>query len=327
MRIFALALFSFLLAGAVGAREPATETRARVEEVVFESGGIQLAGRLWLPVEGGPHPAVVFIPGSGRSIRDLQLDPDPVPFHFTREGVAFLAWDKRGVRDSEGVFEPLDDADPRAQLARLRLLASDASAAMSYLASREDIDPHRIGVSAFSQGGWVASLLEAAGGEPRFVIVVGGPAVSVGEEGAYSEFADAARQASRDGERPVEMDQVYRAFEEARLREGDFGGYDPRHGNRVPGRDQLALGCRSRPDYGRPNHGWPSQGRRGYEARWLSRPRTDLPTGRDSAEVEGPSAGAGSAPAPRDGHGTRSRAIPGAWRGGSARRCARRAPP
>ena len=227
MRIFALTLFSFLLAGAVGAREPATETRARVEEVVFESGEIQLAGRLWLPVEGGPHPAVVFIPGSGRSIRDLQLDPDPVPFHFTREGVAFLAWDKRGVRDSEGVFEPLDDSDPRAQLARLRLLATDASAAMSYLAGRQDIDPHRIGVSAFSQGGWVASLLETAGGEPRFVIVVGGPAVSVGEEGAYSEFADAARQASRDGERPVEMDEVYRDFEGARLREGDFGGYDP----------------------------------------------------------------------------------------------------
>ena len=75
MTVFALVLISLLPAGVAEAREPSTQDSARVEEVVFPSGEIELAGRLWLPAEAGPHPAIVFIPGSGRSIRDLQLDP------------------------------------------------------------------------------------------------------------------------------------------------------------------------------------------------------------------------------------------------------------
>ncbi len=222
MKIHALALLISLLAGpSVGAAD------LRIEEVRFASGDIELAGRLWLPEGEGPHPAVVFVPGSGKSIRDLQLDPDPVPHRFVAEGVAFLAWDKRGVRDSEGVFEPLDDTDPEAQLARLSLLARDAAAAIDYLCGRDDIDADRVGVSAFSQGGWVVTQLEAVGAKPRFVIVVGGPAVTVGEEGVFSEIADAARQASRAGERRVDMDELYVELEEARAAGADFGGYDP----------------------------------------------------------------------------------------------------
>ena len=75
--------------------------------------------------------------------RNLDLDADPVPFHFVAQNVAFLAWDKRGVRDSGGVFEPLADDDADAQLARLRLLAADAAAAITYLAGRDDLDPER----------------------------------------------------------------------------------------------------------------------------------------------------------------------------------------
>ena len=114
-----------------GVAPSAAEPARRVEEVVFTSGDVELAGRLWLPEGRGPHAALVFIPGSGRSIRDLELDPDPVPFHFVDAGVAFLAWDKRGVRDSGGEFAPLSDEDPVAQLERLRLLASDAAALSS----------------------------------------------------------------------------------------------------------------------------------------------------------------------------------------------------
>ncbi len=201
--------------------------KVRVEEVSFQSGGVTLAGRLWLPEGPGPHAALVFVPGSGRSIRNLDLDPDPVPFHFVEAGVAFLAWDKRGVRDSGGTFEPLSDDDTEAQLDRLALLATDAAAAMRYLAGRADIDHERIGVWAFSQGGWVVSQLESVGAKPRCMIVVGGPAVSIGEELRFSEIADAAKEASRAGERRVDLDAIYEELELSRPESGNFAGFDP----------------------------------------------------------------------------------------------------
>lgn len=213
--------------GNSGSAQDRTDAGApdRVEEIRFRSGDIELAGRLWLPDGPGPHPAAIFLPGSGQSIRDLQLDPDPVPHRFVGHGVAFLAWDKRGVRDSGGVFEPLSDNDPDAQLARLRLLASDAAAAMEYLAGRTDIDATRIGAWAFSQGGWVAPLLEAVGVSPAFVVVVGGPAVTIGEELAYSELADAAREASRERRQRLYIDELYEGLESVEREAPD--GFDP----------------------------------------------------------------------------------------------------
>lgn len=226
--VLALGITTVATVGAVAASGAVgQESTFTVEEVRFASGGVELAGRLWLPDGPGPHAAMVFLPGSGRSIRDLDRDPDPVPPHFTRRGIAFLAWDKRGVRDSGGEFEPVPDSDAEAQLARLRLLASDAAAAMRYLATRGDIDGDRIGAWAFSQGGWVAPLLEAVGARPAFVIVVGGPAVTIGEEQRYSEIAHAAREASRAGTERLRMDALYESLQEARAAGADFGGYDP----------------------------------------------------------------------------------------------------
>jgi dipeptidyl aminopeptidase/acylaminoacyl peptidase len=197
----------------------------KIEEISFESGDVELAGRLWLPDGPGPYAAAVFIPGSGQSIRHLDQDPDPLPHHLAEMGLALLAWDKRGVGDSGGKFEQLSDTDIEAQLRRLRELASDARAAMKYLAGRDDIDASRIGAWAFSQGGWVASQLESIGADPRFMIIVGGPAVSIGEELEYSRIADRYRQASKDGIAPVNLDDIYVELEQS---SGDgFGGYDP----------------------------------------------------------------------------------------------------
>ena len=222
-----LVVASLVAVAPAEASDRPSDPSIEVREVTFDSGGVELAGRLWLPGGPGPHPAAVFIPGSGRSIRNLDLDPDPVPFHLVEQGVAFLAWDKRGVRDSGGAFEPLAETDADAQLARLRLLAADAVAAMRYLAGRDDIDDERIGVWAFSQGGWVASQLEGVGAEPRFVIIVGGPAVSIGEEARYSKLADAAKRASREGEERIDMDALYARLDEVRAGGGNFRGYDP----------------------------------------------------------------------------------------------------
>lgn len=228
MRLRMLSIVGCVLFSTVGGASDSVEMSPTVEEVTFEAGEVELAGRLWLPDGPGRHPAVIFIPGSGHSIRNLDLDPDPVPFHFVDKGIAFLAWDKRGVRDSGGVFKPLaDDGGADAQRDLLRTLAADAVAAMRYLAGRDDIDSSRIGAWAFSQGGWVASQLEAVGGEPAFLLIVGGPAVSIGEEARYSKIAGAAKQASREGAGRVDMEAIYHRLEAERPDNGNFGGYDP----------------------------------------------------------------------------------------------------
>lgn len=92
-------------------------------------------------------------------------------------GVAVLAYDKRGTGASEGEFT-FD----------FRQLARDVSAAVAFLRSLPDIQPDRIGLSGYSQGGWVAPL--AASLTPvRFVLVSYGMIESPAQE-AQMEMED-----------------------------------------------------------------------------------------------------------------------------------------
>ena len=46
----------------------------RYEEIRFSNGDLALAGLLFLPERAGPHPAAVFIHGSGTSRRAKELE-------------------------------------------------------------------------------------------------------------------------------------------------------------------------------------------------------------------------------------------------------------
>lgn len=76
----------------------------RREEVAFRSGKVSLAGTLFVPFGAGPHPAVVLAHGSGpRDGRGLLLMADL----FARNGIAALAYDKRGSGDSTGSYRTI----------------------------------------------------------------------------------------------------------------------------------------------------------------------------------------------------------------------------
>ena len=127
------------------------------EEVVFENpkAGIKLAGTLTIPKEGGPFPAVVLVTGSGPQDRDETLLGHK-PFlvladHLTRKGIAVLRFDDRGVGKSKGDFNKATSAD----------FATDAFAAMEYLANRKEIDSKRIGLAGHSEGGLIAPMVAA----------------------------------------------------------------------------------------------------------------------------------------------------------------------
>ena len=74
----------------------------REEAVRFASGKVNLAGTLVLPEGPGAHPAIVLFHGSGLQTRDLITAR-----WFASQGVAALAYDKRGVGESTGDFRAI----------------------------------------------------------------------------------------------------------------------------------------------------------------------------------------------------------------------------
>ena len=76
-----------------------TEPAGREEEVRFRNGDVELAGSLLLPAGPGPHPAVVFLHGSGPEGRWASTY---LARRVVRSGTAALIWDTRGVGDSGG---------------------------------------------------------------------------------------------------------------------------------------------------------------------------------------------------------------------------------
>ena len=136
-------------------------------DVRFSNGDVTLSGTLVLPKTDGPHPAVVFIHGSGRNTREhLRSFADK----FASHGIAGLVYDKRGVGASTGVF-------PDDLISSFGDLADDAIAGQVFLRERPDINSARIGFWGFSQGGWLAPLAASRSQETAFVVCVGGPGV------------------------------------------------------------------------------------------------------------------------------------------------------
>ncbi len=205
----------------VGVGEHEQHSDHETIEVRFASDCDVLAGTLYLPVSDGPHPAVVFIHGSGEAHR-LGFGGSWITTPLVEAGVAVLSYDKRGVGESDGRCCPGDDGDFDA-------LAMDAVAAIDLLRSRDDIDRRHIGLLGISQAGWVIPILVQRSPEVAFTVIFSGSAVSIGEEILYS------RLTGEDESTPPELPAEEIA---ARLEEAGPSGFDPRpllRTYRVPG--------------------------------------------------------------------------------------------
>lgn len=134
--------------------------------------GVTLAGTLTLPNTDGPHPAVVLISGSGPQNRDEELMGHK-PFlvladHLTRQGIAVLRYDDRGVAKSTGDHASATSAD----------FATDAEAAVAYLKTRKDIKADKIGLMGHSEGGLIAPIVAANSKDIAFIVLLAGPGVN-----------------------------------------------------------------------------------------------------------------------------------------------------
>jgi len=149
---------------------PATYTGT---EVGFdnETAAVKLAGTFTIPQGQGPFPAVVLVHGSGSIDRDGNVFGHKTLLvladHLSRQGIAVLRYDKRGVGKSGGKLKEATTLD----------LAADAEAAVRFLRSRSEVDGKRIGVVGHSEGGLIAPLLASRDPALAFAVVLAGPGV------------------------------------------------------------------------------------------------------------------------------------------------------
>lgn len=155
-------------------QEPVAPFPYLTEEVTFynPTDAINLSGTLTLPEGEGPFPAAILISGSGPQNRDEALMGHK-PFlvlsdHLTRNGIAVLRFDDRGVGDSEGDFSQATSAD----------FATDVNSAFAFLKSHSKINPEQIGLVGHSEGGLIAPMVAAENPEVAFAVLMAGPGVS-----------------------------------------------------------------------------------------------------------------------------------------------------
>ncbi len=147
------------------------------EEVKYDNqeAKITLAGTLTLPGGEGPFPAVILISGSGPQDRNEAIAGHR-PFlvladYLTRQGIAVLRFDDRGVGESTGDFTQATSED----------FASDALAGIVYLKTRKEVNSQQIGLLGHSEGGLIAPLVAVQSSDVAFIVLMAGPGL-IGEE-------------------------------------------------------------------------------------------------------------------------------------------------
>jgi len=154
------------------------------EEVAYENkdAGISLAGTLTLPSGDAPFPTVLLITGSGPQDRNETIY-NHRPFliladYLTRQGIAVLRVDDRGVGESTGDFSQATSED----------FASDVLAGIEYLKTRKEINPKQIGLIGHSEGGLIAPMVAVKSTDIAFIVLMAGTGLT-GEEILYLQGA------------------------------------------------------------------------------------------------------------------------------------------
>jgi pimeloyl-ACP methyl ester carboxylesterase len=170
-----------------------------------------LKGDLYIPASKGPHPAVVFVHGSGASTRSVAF----FTTYFLQLGIAVLTFDKQGAGESEGDWET----------ASFDELADDVIAGIHFLKKQNNINTKKIGVLGNSQGGWIGSMVTAKSRDVAFLLMRVGAGENVMEtmlhenRGIY--LADGFKEKDVDEIIKMERDYMNAAIQGKTWEQGD----------------------------------------------------------------------------------------------------------
>jgi pimeloyl-ACP methyl ester carboxylesterase len=143
-----------------------TMARTNDEQVSIPANGFSLAATVSRPLtsseppaaggrkpEPARLPAVVLVSGSTPSDRDEFVAGIPIFAQLANAiadaGYLVVRYDERGSGQSGG----------RQESATLQEFAADARAVVTFLSRRRDVDPRRIALIGYGEGGWIAMLV------------------------------------------------------------------------------------------------------------------------------------------------------------------------
>jgi pimeloyl-ACP methyl ester carboxylesterase len=119
--------------------------------------------------------------------------------HLTRQGIAVLRYDERGVGNSGGTFDGATSED----------FARDAAAAVRFLRKHAAVDADEVGLLGMSEGGLVAPMGHTQHEPVSFLVLMAGPSVPghdilveqsaqiAAAQGAPSAVVDSVRRTQR----------------------------------------------------------------------------------------------------------------------------------
>lgn len=182
-------------------QKPAKPYPYLVEDVKINNleNGVMLAGTLTLPkVSSRKPPVVILISGSGPQDRDENFMGHR-PFlvlsdYLTRNGIAVLRYDDRGVGESTGNFEQATTED----------FSADVLSAIDFLKNRTDIDVENIGLIGHSEGAIIAPKVANNSDDLAFIIMLAGTGTS-GKEVSLQQAMDYRNF-------PVDDEEQYKAY-------------------------------------------------------------------------------------------------------------------
>lgn len=190
------------------------------EDITFENknaGNIKLAGTLTIPDNVKNPPAVILISGSGPQDRNEKL-LEHEPFlvladHLSRNGIAVLRYDDRGVGSSEGNFGSATSYD----------FSLDAEAAFEYLKTRKEVNINNLGIVGHSEGGMIAPMIASRNKDVSFIVLLAGPGVNCDKLllKQLEDYALAANAPSSEIETMLKMNKI--VFDELRESQDNSG--------------------------------------------------------------------------------------------------------
>jgi len=164
-------------------------------QVEFNNDSTILKGTLLMPEGDSPHPAIVFLHGSGNGLRE---DFRHFAEYFVKRGIACLIYDKRGSGLSTGSWVSSSLYD----------IAGDANSAIKYLRSNSHIDSDNVGLLGVSQGGWVISMVSQLNNNIAFAIAVTGGGAAPYE----TEMFAVKKRLTHEGISQIDQDKALAIF-------------------------------------------------------------------------------------------------------------------